>query len=234
MISDLRDRINQMQDDIQDSKDRNGEIDRLKDQCKKLKLEAEIKENQVRTLKVKLDHFEGENEQLKQSKRDDQAEQQIEQQLKSTKSKLKKTEGVLKKVIDALKRIGREVAVSYQTSNRKLSIQQTVPRTQAKPSQQEDPQLKQYLKDSVNILGMSMDELMDDFVAPKQQLMMNSEVGLESNPNAKIWELQLYNYLEKLTSSEDSMEVADQICSLCIKLLNEISSVSTSYMQSPK
>jgi predicted RNase H-like nuclease (RuvC/YqgF family) len=74
MISDLRDRINQMQDDIQDSKDRNGEIDRLKDQCKKLKLEAEIKENQVRTLKVKLDHFEGENEQLKQSKRDDQAE----------------------------------------------------------------------------------------------------------------------------------------------------------------
>lgn len=46
----------------------------MKDQCKKLKLEAEIKENQVRTLKVKLDHFEGENEQLKQSKRDDQAE----------------------------------------------------------------------------------------------------------------------------------------------------------------
>jgi len=64
--------------------------------------------------------------------------------------------------------------------------------------------------------------------------MMNSEVGLESNPNAKIWEQQLNNYLEKLTSSEDSIEVADQICSLCIKLLNEISSVATSYMQSPK
>jgi hypothetical protein len=46
----------------------------MKEQCKKLKLEAEIKENQVRTLKVKLDHFEGENEQLKQSKRDDQVE----------------------------------------------------------------------------------------------------------------------------------------------------------------
>jgi hypothetical protein len=29
--------------------------------------------------------------------------------------------------------------------------------------------MKQYLKDSVNILGMSMDELMDDFVAPSKQ-----------------------------------------------------------------
>jgi len=27
--------------------------------------------------------------------------------------------------------------------------------------------MKQYYKDSVNILGMSIDELMDDFVAPK-------------------------------------------------------------------
>ena len=75
---------------------------------------------------------------------------------------------------------------------------------------------------------MSMDELMDDFVAPKQQSMMISEGVLESNPNAKIWEQQLNHYLEKLTSLEDSIEVADQICSLCIKLLNEISSVATS------
>lgn len=56
-----------MQDDISDSRDRSSEIDRLKELAKKLKLEAEIKENQVRTLKVKLEHFEGENEKLKQS-----------------------------------------------------------------------------------------------------------------------------------------------------------------------
>lgn len=234
MISELRDRINQMQDDIQDSKDRNGEIERLKDQCKKLKLEAEIKDNQVRTLKVKLDHFEGENEHLKQSKRDEQVEQQIEQQLKSTRNKLKKTEGTLKKVLEALKRIGREVTVSYQTSNRRSSVQQIAAKNQPRPAQQEDPQLKQYLKDSVNILGMSMDELMDDFVAPKQQSMMISEGGLESNPNARLWDQQLNHYLEKLTSSEDAIEVADQICALCIKLLNEISGAATSYMQSPK
>jgi len=42
-------------------------------------LEAEIKENQVRSLKVKLEHYEGENEQLKQSKRDEHVEQQLEQ-----------------------------------------------------------------------------------------------------------------------------------------------------------
>lgn len=28
--------------------------------------------------------------------------------------------------------------------------------------------MKQFYKDSVNILGMSIDELMDDFVAPQQ------------------------------------------------------------------
>jgi hypothetical protein len=64
--------------------------------------------------------------------------------------------------------------------------------------------------------------------------MMISEGGLESNPNARFWEQQLNHYLEKLTSSEDAIEVADQICALCIKLLNEISRAATSYMQSPK
>jgi hypothetical protein len=43
-------------------KDKDGEVDKLKEQVKKLKLETEIKENQVRTLKVKIDHFEGVNE----------------------------------------------------------------------------------------------------------------------------------------------------------------------------
>jgi hypothetical protein len=56
-----------MQEDIADSRDRNGEIERLRDQCKKLKLEAEIKENQVRSLKVKIEHQESECEQLKRS-----------------------------------------------------------------------------------------------------------------------------------------------------------------------
>jgi hypothetical protein len=37
-------------------------------------------------------------------------------------------------------------------------------------SNQDQTQMKQYYKDSVNILGMSIDELMDDFVAPKHQV----------------------------------------------------------------
>jgi hypothetical protein len=64
--------------------------------------------------------------------------------------------------------------------------------------------------------------------------MMISEGGLESNPNAKLWEQQLNHYLEKLNSSEDAIDVADQICALCIKLLNEISGAASSYLQSPK
>jgi hypothetical protein len=39
--------------------------------------------------------------------------------------------------------------------------------------------------------------------------MMISEGGLGSNPNAKLWEQQLNHCLENLTSSEDSMNIAD-------------------------
>jgi hypothetical protein len=37
-------------------------------------LEAEIKENQVKSLKIKIDHQEGEKEQLKLSKREEQVD----------------------------------------------------------------------------------------------------------------------------------------------------------------
>jgi hypothetical protein len=55
------------------------------------------------------------------------------------------------------------------------------------------------------------------------------------NPNAKLWEQQLGQYLDKLSPSEDALDLVDHICSLSIKLLNEInSSCGTSHMQSPK
>ena len=82
--------------------------------------------------------------------------------------------------------------------------------------------MKQYLKDSVNILGMSMDELMDDFVAPSKQGQSNPV----KDPNAKLWEQQLNLYLEKLNASEDASEIIDQVCILSLKLLNEIIAVS--------
>ena len=82
--------------------------------------------------------------------------------------------------------------------------------------------MKQYLKDSVNILGMSMDELMDDFVAPSKQGQSNPV----KDPNAKLWEQQLNLYLEKLNASEDASDIIDQVCILSLKLLNEIIAVS--------
>ena len=42
-----------------------AEIERLKELTKKLKLESEIKENQVKTLKQRLDHNEEELENMK-------------------------------------------------------------------------------------------------------------------------------------------------------------------------
>jgi hypothetical protein len=44
-MNELRERINSMQEEIAESRERNGEIERLREMCKKHKLEAEIKEN---------------------------------------------------------------------------------------------------------------------------------------------------------------------------------------------
>jgi hypothetical protein len=82
--------------------------------------------------------------------------------------------------------------------------------------------MKQYLKDSVNILGMSMDELMDGFVAPSKQ---DQSISVK-DPNAKLWEQQLNLYLDKLNASEDVSEIIDQVCTLSLKLLNEINAAS--------
>lgn len=88
--------------------------------------------------------------------------------------------------------------------------------------------MKQYYKDSVNILGMSIDELMDDFVAPKQNSTISEN---NNNPNIKIWEQQLLQNLERLNfssniNSEELNDVVDQVCNLCIKLLGTIASQS--------
>ena len=88
--------------------------------------------------------------------------------------------------------------------------------------------MKQYYKDSVNILGMSIDELMDDFVAPKQSSTISEN---NNNPNIKMWEQQLLQTLERLNfssniNSEELNEVVDQVCNLCMKLLGTIVSQS--------
>jgi hypothetical protein len=54
--------------------------------------------------------------------------------------------------------------------------------------------------------------------------------GHEPNPNAKVWEQQLNQYLDRLSASEDAVEIVDQVCILSLKLLNEIKSSSSSYL----
>ena len=67
LARDLKEKVDQISDETADFRERYAEIERLKEMNKKLKLESEIKENQVRSLKVKIDHYEGECENLKKS-----------------------------------------------------------------------------------------------------------------------------------------------------------------------
>jgi len=76
----------------------------------------------VRSLKVKLEHFEGECEQLRKSQKEDAQEQQLEAQLKTARNKLKKVEKLLKVSLEALRKISKEVVQSHQQSmSRKTS-----------------------------------------------------------------------------------------------------------------
>lgn len=54
-----------IQDEVNMSKDKANEIERLKEINKKLKLESEIKDNQVKALKQRLEHHEEELENMK-------------------------------------------------------------------------------------------------------------------------------------------------------------------------
>ncbi len=95
----------------------------MRDLVKKLKLETEIKENQVRSLKVKLEHYEAECQNLKNSVREASSDQQSELQMRKAQNKLKKTEGVLKKSLEALKKIAREVVGTHQNSSKRTTVQ---------------------------------------------------------------------------------------------------------------
>jgi len=83
--------------------------------------------------------------------------------------------------------------------------------TDAKPNLQSKLEDKQFYKDSVNILGMSIDELMDDFV------------------QAPVWEQHVQSSVERLNAltSEDNAHLAeavDQVCTLCLKLIGDFNS----------
>lgn len=94
--------------------------------------------------------------------------------------------------------------------------------------------MRQFYKESVNILGMSIDELMDDFVAPQQQqpqpLYSGTASGINHHPNAKAMEQQLEIYLDKLLtpgfSIDDSnislCDAIEKVFDLCVRMVREI------------
>jgi archaellum component FlaC len=55
VIKEYRDRLENRQDDLKASTNLSVEVEKLKDQVRKLKLEVEIKDNQVRVLKQRLE-----------------------------------------------------------------------------------------------------------------------------------------------------------------------------------
>lgn len=107
LAKELREKLEAVQDDGSALRERDCEIDRLRELLKKHRLEVEIKENQVRTLKVKLEHLEGEQaktEQVRGSQR-----QEAEDEARTLRTKLKRSEAQLKRALEALRKISREL-----------------------------------------------------------------------------------------------------------------------------
>jgi len=172
LAREFKDKLDLIQEELGQSqtRDREAELDRLRELNKKLKLEADIKENQVRSLKQRLEHHEQEIDGLKAAQlsvgnQTHAQSQLLESQLKSTKAKIKKYEGLLRRSLEALKKIGREL--SDRSSHRRSSKQLK--------NANDNPMMisefeKDFYKDSVSILGVSMDEL-EQFMNPDQSLV---------------------------------------------------------------
>lgn len=65
LAKEYKEKLDFISDEVGQSNQRQSEIERLKDMTKKLKLETEIKDNQVKALKQRLEHNEEEIENLK-------------------------------------------------------------------------------------------------------------------------------------------------------------------------
>ena len=115
IIGDYKDKMLAVQNEVGNVKDSKAEVDRLRDISKKQKLDLEVKENQVRSLKSQLSsHKETLNTMSIRQEDWNQSEEEFESHLKAQKLKTKRYENYLRKSITALKKIGTELVALQQ------------------------------------------------------------------------------------------------------------------------
>ena len=108
-----------IQTEVVSAKDYKAEVDRLKDMGKKQRVDLEVKENQVRSLKSRIEAHQESIHTMSQQQDDwHNQESQIETQLKHQKQKTKRYENNLRKSVNALKKIGIELAAMQQQAIR--------------------------------------------------------------------------------------------------------------------
>eukprot|EP00347_Sterkiella_histriomuscorum_P007164 403350016 len=220
LVKEYKDKLDSVNDEVGQTNQKQNEIERLKEITKKLKLETEIKDNQVKALKQRLEHNEEELENLRtmaqsQSQTNISQSSQLENQIKLTKSKIKKYECYLKKSLEAIKKIGKELSQqNSKMSHIKSKSSFIKPTGKRSDNAMEISEFdKDFYKDSVNILGVSMDEL-EEFMNPSMQLG-----GSQSN-------VETQNFIAKLDRVTEIPETLnqdiEQICNYCVKLIQEI------------
>ena len=177
-------------------------------------------------------------------------ESQIETQLKTQKQKTKRYENNLRKSVNALKKIGLELAAMQQQAVRSKfrsdSKSQLTPQQQIKvyqPGDEDEPMMVNdldkdaaYYKESVQILGLSQNELAD-FINPSNgqaqasgQVMLDhgkSPQSMVSSTGAKFTRDQSNaGLLDKLQNIEQIPETLnrdiDEIGDYCIKLITDL------------
>jgi len=119
--------------------------------------------------------------------------------------KLKKYETYLKKSLEALRKIGQQLTTQSERKGK---------RSFDHPLQVTDLDKEMY-KESVNILGVSMDEL-EEFMNPSSQEIRLSGVS-------KTEKKHLIDKLEKALMIPDSLNTdLEQICDYCVKLIHDL------------
>ena len=238
-----------IQTEVLTAKDLKGEVERLKDLGKKQRLDLEIKENQVRSLKSRVESHQESIHNMSQAKDDWHThESQIEGQLKTQKQKTKRYENNLKKSVNALKRIGLELAAMQQQAvyARSDNKSQMTPQQQIKVYQsgEDDEPMglndldkdAAYYKESVQILGLSQHELAD-FINPtsgQKQAANQPGLGYGKSPQSMVSSTGVKftrdqsntDLLDRLENIEEIPETLnrdiDDIGDYCIKLITDL------------
>ena len=218
-LSVMKEKTNESRIDKEEAKNKEAEIEKLKQKNLALKQEVDRREEQIKILKAKVETLMNDIETYKA---------QMDNKTKNELSEIEKEQKKLERAKQDLKAAevkAQELAVMLRTIMREILIEVEKLRSRtkayksgiAKPGAREKDIDKKYMKESMEILGLSTEE-MGDFVHQQQQ-MKAAVPGEEQQENIDL--VKLVEKINRVVSNSELPEDYNEIIEKYKNLLKE-------------